>query len=96
MSVCIIEISTVLEGGASFPTRPTKSTYTEEKRTLFGKSHHPRVFYPLFNYNAVRARPIRATHAHPDLVPLRPGNISSISVLETAPKMVSGLIVRMV
>ena len=74
-----------LEDSGSFPTRPTRSTSIEEEWTLFGRPYPPRVFYPFFDCNAICASRIRATRAHPDLVPLRPGNISSISSLETAP-----------
>ena len=39
----------------------------EEELSLISKSHPPRVFYLLFNCHTVRAPPIRATRAHPEL-----------------------------
>lgn len=46
---------------------------TAETLSLFGKSHPSRVFYFLFNCNAVCAGPIRATRAHPELASPTPG-----------------------
>ena len=50
------------------PTRLTGSISIEEVLSLISKSHPPRVFYLFFNRHTVRARPIRATRAHPELV----------------------------
>ena len=60
------------EHNGAFPTRLTKSRSIKEMLSLIGKSHPLRVFYLLFNCHAIRARPIRATCAHPELVPPTP------------------------